>query len=261
MLVLDSLRLPPGLRVLVTAGASGVGAAVARAFSEAGAHVHVCDIDRTALGRLANEAPAITGSLADAAVPGDVDLVFDDVLGTLGGLDVLVTSAGIAGPTAAIEAIDLAQWERSVAVNLTSHFLFARRAVPLLKASRSQPSVVVVGAMTDCQEGAFRSPQAATHAAVVGLARSLAAELAPQGVRVNAVLPAVSGLEVGRVALRGSAAGPGSDAMRDEQGRRRALQRMATAADVAAITLFLASPAARHVTGQTMCVQVRADDT
>ena len=66
MTVLDSLRPPAGLRVLVTAGASGIGAAVARAFCEAGAHVHVCDIDRTALDRLATETPAITGSLADA---------------------------------------------------------------------------------------------------------------------------------------------------------------------------------------------------
>ena len=98
MRILDSLRPTPDLRVLVTAGASGVGAAIACAFHEAGSRVHVCDVDRSALDRLNADAPGITGSMADAAVAADVDLVFDDVEGTLGGLDVLVNSAGILGP-------------------------------------------------------------------------------------------------------------------------------------------------------------------
>src|SRR5262245_33119768 len=106
MRILDTLRPPPGLRVLVTAGASGIGAAIARAFDEAGAHVHVCDVDRSALDRLATELPGVTSSMADVAIERDVDLVFDDVTGALGGLDVLVNNAGIAGPTDAIESID-----------------------------------------------------------------------------------------------------------------------------------------------------------
>ena len=96
MSILDSLRPRPELRVLVTAGASGIGAAVARAFHEAGSRVHVCDIDRSALDRLTTGTPGITGSMADASVSADVDLVFDDVRGNLGGLDVLVNNAGIA---------------------------------------------------------------------------------------------------------------------------------------------------------------------
>src|SRR5689334_5040501 len=95
--LLESLAPEPGLKVLVTAGASGIGAAIARAFCEAGARVHVCDIDRVALDRLATKAPGITVSAADASIERDVDLVFDDVRGTLGGLDLLVNNAGIAG--------------------------------------------------------------------------------------------------------------------------------------------------------------------
>ncbi|RYF35804.1 MAG: SDR family NAD(P)-dependent oxidoreductase, partial [Comamonadaceae bacterium] len=177
MSLLDSLRPRPGLRVLVTAGGSGLGAAVARAFLEAGAHVHVCDIDRTALGRLAQEAPAITSSVADAAVAGDVDLVFDDVRGTLGGLDVLVHGAGIAGPTAAVESIDLAQWERTVAVNLTSHFLFARRAVQLFRQSSQDPAMVVMGSVAGRLGYGLRTPYAATRWALIGMVKSLAVEL------------------------------------------------------------------------------------
>src|SRR6185369_2053356 len=90
MSILETLRPHPGLRILVTAGASGIGAAIARAFNETGARVHVCDIDRAALDRFCSESPGITASAADASVAVDVDLVFDDIRGTLGGLDVLV---------------------------------------------------------------------------------------------------------------------------------------------------------------------------
>jgi NAD(P)-dependent dehydrogenase (short-subunit alcohol dehydrogenase family) len=234
MTVLESLRPVPGLKVLVAAGGSGVGAAVARAFADAGAHVHVCDIDRNALDRLAAEAPAVTGSVADASVARDVDLVFDDVMGTLGGLDVLVNNAGIAGPTAAIEAVDALQWDRTVAVNLTSQFLFARRAVPLLKASRANPSVILMGAAAGHLGRALRTPYAATRWAVVGMMQSLAAELGPGGVRVNAIL-------------------------RADCGPKSSQRRTAAAEGVAAMSLFLCSPAARHLTGQAIRVDAHAE--
>ena len=74
MSILDSLRPTPDLRVLVTGGAGGIGAVIARAFHEAGSRVHVCDIDRAALDRLSADVPGITGSMADASVAADVDL-------------------------------------------------------------------------------------------------------------------------------------------------------------------------------------------
>src|SRR3954467_2072388 len=187
MSILDSLRPAAGLRVLVTAGANGIGAAIARAFNEAGAQVHVCDIDRSALDRLGTQHPGITSSMADVASERDVDLVFDDVLGTLGGLDVLVNNAGISGPTGAIESLDPAHWERTVAVNLSSHFLFARRAVPLLKQSRANPCLIAMGPAAAGRPG--YSPSAATKWGIVGLVKSLAVELRPFGVRANVILP------------------------------------------------------------------------
>ena len=220
MTLLDSLRPPAGLRVLVTAGASGMGAAIARAFGDAGAHVHVCDIDRHALDRLVSELPGITSSMADVAIGKDVDLVFDDVLGTLGGLDVLVNNAGIAGPTGAIESLDAAHWERTVAVNLNSQFLFARRAVPLLKESRANPCLIAMSSVAGRLGYAQRTAYAATKWGIVGLVKSLAIELGPHGVRANAVLP-------------GSV----------------------DADDVAAMCLYLCSPAACNVTGQAISVR------
>lgn len=261
MTLLDSLRPRPGLRVLVTAGASGIGAVIARGFSDAGAHVHVCDIDRAALDRLSNEAPGISSSTADASIEDDVELVFDDVQGTLGGLDVLVNNAGIAGPTGRIEALDPSLWERTVAVNLNSQFLFARRAVPLLRNSGADPCIVAMSSVAGRLGYAFRTPYSATKWAVVGLMKSLAIELGPHGVRVNAILPGVvEGERINAViAARAAATGVSPEAMREDYIRKTSLRRMVTAEDVAALALFLCSPAARNITGQAVSVDANME--
>ena len=225
MSILDSLRPAPNLRVLVTAGAGGVGGAIARAFHEAGSRVHVCDVDRSALDRLTLGVPGITGSMADASFPADVDGVFDDVRGALGGLDVLISNAGIAGPIGPIEDIDGSFWERTIAVNVNSQFHFAQRAVPLLKQSVSSPCLIATGAMAGRAGRGLRTLYASSNAAVVALMQSLALELGPHGIRVNAILPGVI------VALD----------------------------DVAALALFLCSPAARNLTGQAVRIDGQAE--
>ena len=231
MSILDALRPARNLRVLVTAGAGGVGAAIARAFHAAGSRVHVCDIDRSALDRLRADAPAITGSMADVSLAADVEAVFDDVEAAIGGLDVLVGNAGIAGPTGPIETIDGAGWERAIAVNVHSQFYFARRAVPLLKRSTAAPCLIIAGAVAQRPGDDLRAADASSTWAVVGLMRSLAAELGPHRIRVNAIL-------LGTAAERDSGAVASS--------------RAAMVDEAAAIALFLCSPAARSVTGQTV---------
>jgi len=261
MSILDSLKPAPGLRVLVTAGASGIGAAIACAFSEAGAHVHVCDINRSALDRLVTQTPGITSSMADVAVEKDVDLVFDDVVGTLGGLDVLVNNAGVAGPTSEIEGMDTSHWERTVAVNLNSQFLFARRAVPLLKQSKANPCILAMSSVAGRLGYAYRTPYAATKWAIVGMTKSLAIELGPHGVRVNALLPGtVEGDRMnGVIAARAAATGLSFEEMREDYVRKTSLRRMVTAEDVAAMALFLCSPAARNVSGQAISVDANVE--
>lgn len=256
MSIVDSLRPRAGLRVLVTAGASGIGAAIARAFHDAGSQVHVCDIDRAALDRLVVAAPGITGSMADASVAADVDLVFDDVRGTLGGLDVLVNNAGIAGPTGPIEGIDAGEWERTIDVNLNSQYYFARRAVPMLKRSDVGPSLIAMGSVAGRLGYAFRTPYASSKWAIVGMTKSLAIELGPHGIRVNAILPGtVEGDRMRAViAARAAATGVSVDTMREQYLNKISLRRMVTADDVAALALFLCSPAARNLTGQAISV-------
>jgi NAD(P)-dependent dehydrogenase (short-subunit alcohol dehydrogenase family) len=256
MSILDSLRPTSGLRVLVTAGAGGIGAAIARAFHEAGSRVHICDIDRSALDRMTAETPGITGSMADASVAGDVDLVFDDVQGSLGGLDVLVNNAGIAGPTGPIETLDGAGWERTIAVNLHSQYYFARRAVPLLKQSSAGPCLIAMGSVAGRLGYAFRTPYASSKWAIVGMMKSLAIELGPHGIRANAILPGpVEGERMSAViAARAASVGLGVDEMREQYLKSISLRRMVAPDDIAALALFLCSPAARNLTGQAISV-------
>ena len=255
MSILDSLRPLPNLRVLVTGGAGGVGAVIARAFHEAGSRVHVCDIDRAALDRLNADVPGITGSMADAAVADDVDGVFDDVQGTLGGLDVLINNAGIPGPNGPIETIAGAAWERTVAVNLHGHYHFARRAVPMLKQPGTSPSLIAIGAGVGLLGGAFRAAGTSTRWAIVGLVKALAHELEPDGIRVNAILPG----PMERTPMLSPATTGGARPLQQACLRPVGLRGRVTADDVAGLALFLCSPAARNLTGQTISVDQGMD--
>ena len=127
-----------GLRVLVTAGANGIGLEIARAFIAEGAKVHVCDVDTTALAQLKNSDPAITQSVCDVADRAAVKNLFTEAVAALGGLDVLVNNAGIAGPTSKVEEMNPEDWDRCLEVCLTAQFNCARLAVPLLRAKQER---------------------------------------------------------------------------------------------------------------------------
>lgn len=255
MALVDSMRPKPGLKVLITAGASGIGAVIARAFAEAEAKVHICDIDGSALARFCDAHPQITGSLCDVAVDAQVDALFAEVEARLGGLDVLVNNAGIAGPTAGVAEIDPADWRRTLDVNITGMFLCTRKAVPLLR--KSQEKVIINLSSVAGRLGyAFRTAYAASKWAVVGFTQSLAKELGPEGFRVNAILPGVvRGERIERVfAARAQALGLPVDAVRQSYLEKVSLRRMVEPEDIAAMALFLCSPAGRNVTGQALSV-------
>lgn len=193
MSVLNMLQPRSGLRVLVTGGGSGIGLVIARAFAETGARVHVCDASQQALDALradpANE--AISTTHADVADKTAVARVFADVESKLGGLDVLLNNAGIAGPTGGIDEMDVEQWEQTVAINLNAQFYFARLAVPLLRKSALGGSIISMSSVAGRLGYAFRTPYSATKWALVGLTKSLAIELGPHGIRVNTIQPGI----------------------------------------------------------------------
>ena len=169
-----------GQRVLVTAGASGIGRAIVEALLAAGARVHLCDVDELALAEIAAAHPALLeSSRADVADEAAVDRLFADLARSLGGLDVLVNNAGIAGPTAPIEEVDPAEWRRCLEVDLTGQFLCARRAVPMLKTAGGG-AIINMSSAAGRLGYAFRTPYAAAKWGVIGLTQSLAKELGPQ---------------------------------------------------------------------------------
>jgi NAD(P)-dependent dehydrogenase (short-subunit alcohol dehydrogenase family) len=156
-----------GLRVLVTGGASGIGWAIALMLREQGARVHLCDASSEVLAEALRQQPKMSGTVADVADAQHVDRVFDDVRQSLGGLDVLVNNAGIAGPTAAVEDISPDDWSRTLAVNITGQFLCARVAVPLLKAAGGG-SIINVSSVAGRLGYPMRTPYAASKWAVIG---------------------------------------------------------------------------------------------
>ncbi|MBY4801718.1 SDR family oxidoreductase [Burkholderia cepacia] len=257
----DLLKPYDGLRVLVTGGASGIGLEIADAFAECGARVHVCDASQAAIAALADRPPraaagAISATLADVSDPAAVERVFADVSTGLGGLDVLVNNAGIAGPTGGIDEIDPVQWEQTVAINLNAQFQFARRAVPLLRGSKHGGAIIALSSVAGRLGYAFRTPYAATKWAVVGLVKSLAIELGPLGIRVNAIQPGiVRGPRMRRVIeARAQQLGIGYDDMEKRYLEKISLRRMTDPAEIAATALFLCSPGGHGITGQAISV-------
>jgi NAD(P)-dependent dehydrogenase (short-subunit alcohol dehydrogenase family) len=251
----DRLYPPSGLRVLISAGASGIGATIASAFVESGAKVHVCDVDPAALEAFQRRFPSALTTLADVADGEQVAAVFQSQCAHFGGLDVLVNCAGIAGPTGGIEKIRPEDWSRTVEVNLGGQFRCLHHAVPMLRESPSA-NVICMSSVAGRLGYALRTPYASTKWAISGLVKSLAIELGPNNIRVNALLPGVvEGPRMDSVIrARAEQKGITEGAMREDFLQKVSLRRMVTADDVALMCLFLCSPAGRNISGQTISV-------
>jgi len=247
-------HLQKDLRVLVTAGAAGIGREIVRALVEDGARVHICDVDVAALDD-AGRQPGVTTSVTDVADVDQVERLFDDVRQQLGGLDVLVNNAGIAGPTARVESITPADWRRTIAVNIDSQFYCAHFAVPMLRQS-PRGTIVNMSSVAGRLGYPLRTPYAASKWAVVGFTESLARELGPDGITVNAILPgAVEGPRIERVIrARADQFGVSYDEMEQRYLERISLRRMVSPKDIAAMVIFLCSEAGRNISGQSLSV-------
>jgi NAD(P)-dependent dehydrogenase (short-subunit alcohol dehydrogenase family) len=243
------------LRVLVSAGASGIGAAIADRFRADGARVSICDRDEVAVGRAVQGDPDRHGVVGDVSDVGDTQRWVDEVLDRWGGVDVLVNNAGIAGPTALVEDVDPEAWRDCLAVGLDSHFLLARAVVPHLKQQRSG-AIVTISSTAGLFGYGMRTPYAAAKWAVIGFTKSLAVELGPYGVRANVVAPgSVEGPRMGRV-IEAEAAqrGVSAEAVTREYVEGQSIQRFAKPTEIAEMCAFLASPRASMVNGQVIAV-------
>jgi NAD(P)-dependent dehydrogenase (short-subunit alcohol dehydrogenase family) len=244
-----------GLRVLVTAGAAGIGLEIARAFVREGARVHVCDVDAAALAALGASDPALGRTRADVADRGAVEALFREALAGLGGLDVLVNNAGIAGPTGRVEEINPEDWDRCLGICITGQFNCARLAVPHLRAS-ANGSIVNLSSVAGKHGFALRSPYAAAKWAVIGFTKSLAIELGEAGIRVNAILPGIVAGDRQRRVLEAKAQQRGVSFAEMERTAFSftSIKDYVTPQQIADQIVFLASPRARTITGQAISV-------
>ena len=240
-----------GQRVLVTAGAGGIGRSIATAFASAGARVHACDIDAQALNDLRAQVPGITTSVCDMADRGAVQRMVMEATDALGGLDVLVNNAGIAGPAASVADMDPEAWEAVLRINLTGTFTVTQAAIPHLKKSAAG-SIVVMSSLAGRFGYPNRSPYATTKWGLIGFTKTLSRELGEFGIRVNAILPgAVDGPRLRQV-FEGRASITGRSVAEEEAAAlaNQSIQRFVDPADIAALVVFLASGAARSISGQ-----------
>lgn len=238
-------------RVLITAGAGGIGLAIAKAFVAGGARVHISDINTDAVQQIIQDNPAISGSVGDVSKPADLDTLFNDVQKELGGLDVLIDNAGIAGATAPVADYPIDTWLNVVNVNLTGTFMVTQRAIPLLKESAAG-SIVVMSSLAGRFGYPNRVAYATTKWGLVGFAKTLAMELGPFGITANSIHPgAVEGPRLQTV-LEGRAKVSGRSTQEEAEQAlaNQSVKQFINPADIAALVVFLAGPHARTISGQ-----------
>jgi len=252
-----NLLLPglKGKRVVVTAGASGIGLAIARLLHAQGVKLAICDVDAKALDAAQAELGGCLALVTDVSDEGAVEALFDHVQVELGGLDALINNAGIAGPTGGVEDIAIKDWRRCIDICLTGQFICAHYAVPMLKAAGGG-SIVSMSSSAGKHGYAFRTPYSSAKFGVIGLTESLAKELGPDNIRVNAILPGiVAGPRMeGVIRDRAAATGVSYDEMERDYLAKISLRRMVTMEDVAATAAFLLSASGANLSGQSLAV-------
>lgn len=244
-----------GLRVLVTAGANGVGLAIARAFAGEGANVHICDVDTEALKALRTSDPALTQTVCDVADRAAVKSLFAEATSVLGGLDVLVNNAGVAGPTAKVDEMNPEDWDRCLDICLTGQFNCTRLAVPLLRQSKNA-SIVNISSAAGRLGFAMRTPYAAAKWGVIGFTKSLSIELGPDNIRVNAVLPGLVAGDRQRRVLESKAQQRGISFAQMEQTAfsYTSIKEYVTPQQLADQIIFMCSPKGRTISGQAISI-------
>lgn len=248
-----------GWSAVVTGGGQGIGAAIAGRLAAAGAEVTVSGRHEETLAGVverirsrSGRAKFVVGDVVDADA---VEDLMARAAGPRGQIDVLVNNAGVAGPSLPLQDIPLEDWSRTLAVNLTGVFLCCRAAVPYLRRAR-RARIVTIGSAAGKKPFVNRTPYATSKMGLIGLTRTLAHELGPDGITVNTISPGlVEGERLERVvASMADSRGMAVDELRRALVAETALGHGVTEADIAAMVVVLCSAAADNVTGQDLNV-------
>lgn len=242
---------------VVTGGGHGIGKAIALALAQEGANVLICGRHEETLQQTAGEIQKLgrqgLAVVCDVAQEDQVDAMIKSALSAFGSLNILVNNAGIVGPTAPITNVSREDWDHTLAVNLTSAFLCARAVLPGMIERRSG-KIINISSVAGRMAYALRAPYAASKWGMIGLSRTLAQEVGPHNIQVNAVLPGPTAGERMQIVIdqRAKELGQSSADVEKQYVDGTALKRMVDPAHVAATVVFLASSDGDSITGQAI---------
>jgi len=244
-----------GLKVIITAGASGIGASTAAAFAAKGAKVVVSDINEEAVNACNENETSITAIEANVTDEVQVKDFVKRAADLLGGVDVLVNNAGTAGPTGPIEEMEAQAWRDCIDANLVSAFLHSKEVIPHFK-QQSSGVIVNLSSTAGLYGYPLRTPYCSAKWAIIGLTKSLAMELGSHGIRANAICPgAVDGERMDRViAAEAKSRDMSEDKVRGAYAKQASMRQFVKAEDIANMIVFLATPEAKLVSGQIISV-------
>jgi NAD(P)-dependent dehydrogenase (short-subunit alcohol dehydrogenase family) len=240
-------------KVLITAGAAGIGKHIAAAFLAAGDDVYACDINSDALKTASTELPGLKTGVCDVTDRVQSKNMVLEAAEKLGGIDILVNNAGTSGPTAPVQDLDPDQWEQVLRVNLNGTFLATKHAIPYLIRSGSGVIIIMSSAA-----GRFGYPNRSAYSTakwgLIGFMKTLSIELGAHDVRVNAILPgAVQGDRIQRVFEgRAKATGKSPEEVSALAMAKQSLKRLVDPDEIAGLAVFLASDAAKSISGQAL---------
>ncbi|MEO1284994.1 MAG: SDR family oxidoreductase [Pseudomonadota bacterium] len=241
--------------VLITGGAAGIGRAIAMKFLSEGAGVAICDADPDAVAAFSREFPEAICQTVDVTAEAEMASFLDELAATWGGVDVVCANAGTGGPAGPIEDLSYGDWQRCIETNVHGSFLTCRWAAKLMKAQGSG-LIVMTSSTAGIMGYPLRAPYAAAKWAIVGMTKTLAMELGPFGIRVNAVCPgAVEGPRMDRViANEAKARGESEDTVRQSYVSGVSMKTWVKAEDIANSVSFLASDAGGKISGQILAI-------